>query len=77
MLDETPEEFELRKENALLNQKTFLVVLFFDDPIIDVKAEQMKVQAELNRMPCISEFYCYARSQFKGFKGRILHQVIE
>ena len=55
---------------------TQLVVLFFDDPIIDVQAEVLKMRAEPRAFPCLTEFKSYAREDFKAFNGRQLQQIM-
>lgn len=50
--------------------ETRLVVLFFEDSLLDVEAEVMKLKANLRDFDCLLEFKVYARHYFKNFNAR-------
>jgi hypothetical protein len=52
------------------DKETSLVVLFFEDSLLDVEAEVMRLKAELRDFDCLLEFKVYARHQFKNFNAR-------
>lgn len=62
--------YEVFDREGLKNQATCLVVVFFDDPVIDTQAEVMKVRTQLKEWLCLSEFKAFARDSFKSFNGR-------
>jgi hypothetical protein len=47
-----------------------VVVLFFDDSLIDLTAEMVKLQARTCEYNCRVEFKAFARQEFERFTGR-------
>jgi len=52
------------------DRETKLIVLFFEDSIMDTMAEKMQMKTRLREFDCTLEFKCYARDCFKSFNGR-------
>lgn len=49
--------------------QSFLVI-FFEQPLIDLLAEMQKVQAQIAGYDCLVEFRAYAGEEFERFNGR-------
>ena len=57
---ESEEDFEANKTGA----ETMLVVLYFDDSVIDLMGEILNVQCRLSKHDCQQPFRCYAADMF-------------
>lgn len=68
---EAPEDFEKTERAA----DVMMVVLYFDDSVIDLMAEILGVECRLSSMDCQMQFSCYASDMFDQFNSR-QHQSI-
>lgn len=57
------------------DKNTCLVVLFFEDSILDVEAEVMRLKAQMRDFDCKLVFKVFARHQFKNFNGREVQAI--
>ena len=55
--------------------ETMLIVLYFDDSVIDLMGEILNVQCRLSKYDCQQPFKCYAADMFDQFNSR-QHQAI-
>jgi hypothetical protein len=53
-----------RGKKVKKDEETLLVVIYFDDPVIDVQAEIMNMKTGILELSCLSNFVCYAREEF-------------
>ena len=53
-----------------------VVVLYFDDSLIDMMAEIQGVKARLSNYPVLTEFKCFASDLFEQFNSRQVHSII-
>ena len=56
--------------------ETQIVVLYFDDNLIDLYAEIQNIKARLKSHPILSEFRCYASDFFEKFNSRQVQSII-
>lgn len=65
--------------DRLLDKKkeTCIVVIFFDDSMLDLMAETTKLKARMIDYDCRVEFKAFARDQFKRFSGREVYEIID
>jgi len=68
---ETPEDFEKVERGA----DTMMVVLYFDDSVIDLMGEIMGIEARISKYDTQVPFKCYAADMFDQFNSR-QHQAI-
>lgn len=54
-----------------------VVVLFFDDSLIDLTAEMVKLQARTCDYNCRVEFKAFARQEFERFTGREVQGILD
>lgn len=47
-----------------------MIVLYFDDSVIDLMGEILKIKCRLSLHDCQSEFKCYAEDFFDQFNSR-------
>jgi len=52
------------------DHETSLIVLFFDDSLLDTMAEYTKLKVNLKDYDCQVDFKAYARDSFKSFNAR-------
>jgi hypothetical protein len=55
---------------------SYIVVLFFEDSILDTIAEIIKLKVELKQFKCLMEFKAFARNDFRCFNGRETQTII-
>jgi hypothetical protein len=55
---------------------TLLVVIFFDDALLDATAEKIRIKTQMQEFNCLVEFKAYARSHFKTFNGRQCSEIM-
>jgi len=63
---ETPEDFYKTKRAA----DTMVVVLYFDDSVIDLMGEILGIECRLSKYDCMMPFKCYAGDMFDQFNAR-------
>lgn len=61
------EVFDMANETKSKKQ---VVVIFVDDSMLDLLAEQLKMKARLTEYDCRLEFKAFARDRFEKFTGR-------
>jgi hypothetical protein len=66
----------LNKVTENLASETLLVVLFFEDSILDCAAEVLQLKAQLRDFDCLQEFKVYQRHCFKNFNARQQQMLI-
>ena len=54
---------------------TIIVVLYFDDSVVDLMAEILQIECRLSKYDCQQPFKCYAADMFDQFNSR-QHQAI-
>jgi len=59
------------------DKHTNLIVLFFEDSLIDVTAEVMNLKANLMDFDCLLNFKAYARDHFKSFNARQMYSITQ
>ena len=52
------------------DRETSLIVLFFDDSLLDTMAEYTKLKVHLKDYDCQVDFKAYARDSFRSFNAR-------
>ena len=63
---EAPEDF--KKVNR--GSDPMMVVLYFDDSIVDMMGEIIHVNCRLSQRDCMQPFKCYAADMFDQFNSR-------
>ena len=58
------------------DNETRLLVIFFEDSRLDVRAEEMKIKEKMKDFNCKLSFKCYARDSFESFNGRNSQTII-
>ena len=53
-----------------------IVVVYFEDEVIDFMAEILQVKARLNEFDCLVPFRCYAADMFERFNSRQIQSII-
>ena len=59
---EAPEDFN--KSHTERGTDTMMVVLYFDDSVIDLMGEILNVECRLSKYDCQQPFKCYASDMF-------------
>ena len=59
---EKPEDFD--KTNETRGSDTLIVVVYFDDSVIDLMGEILEVECRLSKYDCAQPFKCYAADKF-------------
>ena len=54
---------------------TMMVVLYFDDSVVDLMGEILEIECRLSKFDCVLPFKCYAADMFDQFNAR-QHQAI-
>ena len=68
-----PEDFNKTKETR--GSDTLIMVIYFDDSVIDLMGEIFEVECRLSKYDCVQPFKCYAADKFDQFNSR-QHQAI-
>ncbi len=63
---DTPQDFEKTKRGS----DTMMVVLYFDDSVIDLMAEILEIECRVSKYDCQLPFKCYAADLFDQFNSR-------
>lgn len=53
-----------------------LLVLFFDDSMLDVQAEILEMEVAMKNFHCTKKFRVYAREYFQSFNGRQYRDIV-
>lgn len=59
---EKPEDFEKTKETR--DADTMIMVIYFNDGIIDLMGEILEVECRLSKYDCVQPYKCYAHDKF-------------
>ena len=59
---EEPEDFNKTKETR--GSDTMIMVIYFDDSVIDLMGEILEVECRLSKYDCAQPFKCYAADKF-------------
>ena len=63
---EAPEDFDKSERST----DTMMIVLYFDDSVIDLMGEILQVDCRLSKFDCAMPFKCYANDMFDQFNSR-------
>ena len=63
---ETPEDFDKQERD----DDIMMIVLYFDDSVIDLMAEILGVETRMSKMDCQMPFTCFASDLFDQFNAR-------
>ena len=61
---------EMLEAEAHPNKRLKMIVLFFEDSWLDLRAEIYHVKARLSNYDCKVDFKCYAEDYFEAFNAR-------
>ena len=53
-----------------------IMVLYFDDSVLDLMAEIQKVKVKMSQYDCLVEFKCFAEDKFQPFNARQKQAII-
>lgn len=66
------EDFEKTSREA----DTMMVVLYFDDSVIDLMGEILNIECRLSKYNCVLPFKCYAGDMFNQFNARQIQTIV-
>ena len=55
---------------------TMMVVLYFDDSVIDLMGEILGIECRLSKYDCMLPFKCYAGDMFDQFNARQIQTIV-
>ena len=58
------------------DQDTMIIVLFFDDSVIDLMGEILDVECRLSKYDCALPYKCYASDMFDSFNARATQTIV-
>lgn len=58
------------------DKKTTLIVIFLDDPLLDVMAERLQIKTRLKEFDCTHKFKTIVKENYRNFNGRQQSKLI-
>ena len=69
---EKPEDFDKSKRGT----DTMIIVLYFDDSVIDLMGEILEIECRLSKYNVSMPFKCYAGDMFNAFNARQMQTIV-